>query len=67
MVRKFSLNNQVKTTIIMKKNYIAPELYFEGMEHASMLCASVVLRDTEMDGSNALTRQNLWGDDEDEE
>ena len=51
----------------MKKTYLMPAMQVEEAQAAQMLAESLVLSDTTVDGSNALTKEDnswdIWGDE----
>ena len=49
----------------MKKIYSKPETYYEGMEPEMMIALSI--NNEAADDSEVLSRESLWGEEEDEE
>ncbi len=51
----------------MKKMYLIPAMKAEEAQAAQMLAESLVISNTEVDGSQALTKENaawdIWGDE----
>lgn len=52
-------NKQLKF-IIMKKEYLRPVMEVEEIQVSQMLAESLVISDDTVDGTNALTKDNVW-------
>jgi hypothetical protein len=44
----------------MKKNYVSPHADVTSAEAAQMMAESLIISDTTVDGSQALTKENTW-------